>query len=178
MPTRIETQTKRTSFQANIDRNSTPSLTPPEVFKLCTTAVWTVIAASSATNLQAMSDVSVASAVAISENKLLTNYHVVEGRPFIIIKHGERFENAHIISEDKQADICIIKVEHGTLKPVRGFRKYATLTIGENVYSVGSPKGLENTLGVGVVSGKRALSGTKLIQTTAQISSGSSGGLI
>jgi len=63
-----------------------------------------------------------------------------------------------------------------TLRPVPGFRRYGSLTIGESVYSVGSPKGLENTLGQGIISGKRELSGLKLIQTTAQILKGSSGG--
>ncbi|MFP5464469.1 MAG: trypsin-like peptidase domain-containing protein, partial [Gammaproteobacteria bacterium] len=43
----------------------------------------------------------------------------------------------------------------------------------ERVYSIGSPGGLENTLGEGIISGLR---GKRLIQTSAPISHGSSGG--
>ncbi len=163
---------------ARIDLNIqlTSILTPSELFSLVSPSIWTVISATSAANLKSMDNISLASAVAISENKLLTNYHVIEERPYVVVKFEGRFEKAIIISGDRQTDGCIIQVEGVTLKPVQGFRKYGSLTIGESVYSVGSPKGLENTLGQGIISGKRELSGIKLIQTTAQISKGSSGG--
>jgi S1-C subfamily serine protease len=80
------------------------------------------------------------------------------------------------MSIDKETDRCILYVENVMLEPVQGFRKYQDLKIGETVYSVGSPQGLENTLGIGIVSGKRNLDKVQLIQTTAQISQGSSGG--
>jgi serine protease Do len=50
------------------------------------------------------------------------------------------------------------------------------LEIGEKLYSIGAPLGLELTLSDGLLSAKRALSGSHLIQTTAPISPGSSGG--
>jgi hypothetical protein len=48
--------------------------------------------------------------------------------------------------------------------------------VGERVLAIGSPLGLEGTLSEGVVSQLRELDGMPLIQTTAQISPGSSGG--
>jgi hypothetical protein len=167
-----------TWFPASIDinRRLKKSLPPSEIFDLVNTSVWTVISASTVDNLKAMNNISLASAVAITDQNLLTNYHVIEKSPYVVVKHGERFAKAMVISGDKQTDRCILKIEKATATPVKGFRKYNTLNIGETVYSVGSPKGLENTLGKGIISGKRELYNLKLIQTTAQISKGSSGG--
>jgi serine protease Do len=93
-----------------------------------------------------------------------------------MVRQGDRLETASIVTGDIKSDRCILSVKKMTLDPVKGFKKYDDLIIGETVYSVGSPKGLENTLGQGIISGKRELQGLKLIQTTAQISRGSSGG--
>jgi S1-C subfamily serine protease len=49
--------------------------------------------------------------------------------------------------------------------------------VGETVYTIGSPKGLVNTLGSGLVSGLRRSDGdVELIQISAPLSEGSSGG--
>jgi len=167
--TNKEKPLKWTPPQIDINKQLTSNLMPSEVFKLVNPSVWTVISASSSANLKAMNNIFLASAVSISENKVLTNYHVIEERPYVMVKQEGRFEKAVVISGDKETDRCIIHIENVTLKPVSGFRKYESLIIGETVYSVGSPKGLENTLGQGIISGKRELSGLRLIQTTAQI---------
>ena len=52
----------------------------------------------------------------------------------------------------------------------------ADLKVGERVYTVGAPSGLERTLGEGIISGLRDSSEGQFIQTTALISPGSSGG--
>ena len=55
-------------------------------------------------------------------------------------------------------------------------RPYADVKVGERVYTIGTPKGLELTLAEGIVSSKRAADGTRYVQTSAPISPGSSGG--
>jgi S1-C subfamily serine protease len=173
---------KWTPAQMDLDKQLTSNLTPSELFALVNPSVWTVISASSdispssAANPKTMKNTSLGSAVAIGENRLLTNYHVIDERPHVVVKHGDRFEKAIIISGDRQTDRCILHVPNAILKPVKGFKRYHLLVIGETVYSIGSPKGLENTLGQGIISGKRELPELRLIQTTAQISKGSSGG--
>jgi S1-C subfamily serine protease len=151
-------------------------LTPSKIFDLVDPFVWTVISASTIENLKSMNKISLASAVAVSKNILLTNYHVIDKRPYVIIKHGEQIAEAKIYAGDKRSDRCILIVKDIKLKPVKGFREYNSLSVGESVFSVGSPQGLENTLGQGIISGKRELDEQKIIQTTAQISQGSSGG--
>ena len=56
---------------------------------------------------------------------------------------------------------------------IPGFRTFDSLRVGETVYSLGAPEGHENTFAPGVVSSKRE---QFLVQTSAPISQGSSGG--
>jgi len=125
-----------------------------------------------------MKSMALGSAVAISENRLLTNYHLIDERPYVFLKQGDRYERASIVSGHLRTDRCILSVKGVALKPVTGFKRFSGLLVGETVFSVGSPKGLENTLGQGIISGKREIddTGIMLIQSTAQISKGSSGG--
>jgi S1-C subfamily serine protease len=48
----------------------------------------------------------------------------------------------------------------------------ASLKVGEKVYSIGAPSGLEKTLGEGLISGLREIKGVRIVQTTAPISPG------
>jgi S1-C subfamily serine protease len=57
-----------------------------------------------------------------------------------------------------------------------GVRSYDSLEVGEKVYTLGSPVGLELTLSDGLISGRRDEDGFHYVQTTAPISPGSSGG--
>jgi hypothetical protein len=50
------------------------------------------------------------------------------------------------------------------------------LRIGQRVYAIGAPQGLELTISEGIVSSLREVPGGSVIQTTAPISPGSSGG--
>lgn len=78
---------------------------------------------------------------------------------------------------DEGTDRCALSIEDGRdVLPVPGVRGVGDLQVGERVYTVGSPEGIESTLGEGIVSGMHEVTGRTLIQTTAQISRGSSGG--
>jgi S1-C subfamily serine protease len=57
----------------------------------------------------------------------------------------------------------------------RGAKRVQHKHIGENIYAIGNPKGLSNTISEGIVSGLRSLEGEDVIQHTAPISPGSSG---
>ena len=69
-----------------------------------------------------------------------------------------------------------MKVVHGDekLKAVSGIRNFTDLEIGERVYSISTAQGFEKTIAEGIISG--LLSEPRIIQTTAPISPGSSGG--
>jgi S1-C subfamily serine protease len=154
---------------------STP-LNPSAIFQKVQASIYTVLAAGSTNSAMNTGDLSQGSAVAISASLLLTNYHVVEGCYHILVRQGERETLAKIAGRDKDRDMCVLVVQDFRLSPVRSVQMFEKLAVGQKAYTIGAPFGLENTLGDGLISGLRVLKGMKLIQTTAQISTGSSGG--
>lgn len=158
-------------------RANSRAMTPRDLFRLVNPSVWVVYAAESVAELKSETGkISQGSAVAVSTSRLVTNCHVVRNRPAIIVLRGEEAFAALLISSDRQSDRCVLEVRDGTLKPVPGVRPFDQLEVGERVFTVGAPRGLENTLGEGIISGLRKLEGIALVQTTAPISPGSSGG--
>jgi hypothetical protein len=78
---------------------------------------------------------------------------------------------------DQQSDIAILKVD---LKDFKAFDEMPQKipNIGERVYAIGNPRGLEHSISEGIVSGIREIEGHLLVQHTAPISPGSSGGAL
>lgn len=147
-----------------------------ELFAKARSSVWVVIATQSVSQSDATSLISQGSAVAITRSRLLTNYHVVEGQRFVFVKQGDNVIEATVVAGDKEGDRCVLAVKGEPLVPVDGLRGFGELRVGEQVYTIGSPSALESTLGQGIVSGLRTVAGRQLVQTTAPISPGSSGG--
>jgi S1-C subfamily serine protease len=154
---------------------STP-LTPSVLFQKVQSSIYTVLAAGSTNSAMKAGDLRQGSAVAISTNLLLTNFHVVKEGYSILVRQGERETIGKIVAKDEARDTCVLAVENSLLSPVRSMQIFEKLAVGQKAYTIGAPFGLENTLGDGLISGLRVVEGRKLIQTTAQISNGSSGG--
>ena len=121
------------------------------------------------------------SGVVISPNTIATNCHVLGGGKVIVYKHNNRrastdtVYSASVIKRDDYRDFCILRAQNLNGIPAK-IRKYDSLNIGENVYAVGSPQGLDLSLSTGVISQLRQGKDRRLIQTDAAISPGSSGG--
>lgn len=116
------------------------------------------------------------SAVAVSKTELLTNCHVVAGARKIVAAQNKKEYVATITRADPATDRCVLSVPDPVLVPVRGVRKYRDLRVGEPAYTVGAPSGLDLTISNGLVSGLREEKDQPLVQTTAPVSPGSSGG--
>ncbi len=155
-----------------------PPLSPKALFQRVEAAVWVVYAGRTKIDFQDPStDASQGSAVAVTKSLLLTNCHVLEDRPIIVLGHGETVLVAKTVSADPDTDRCVLSsVEEFTFTPVPGISRFDALAVGDPVYTVGAPKGLDRTLGDGLISGLRSEEGRHYIQTTAPISPGSSGG--
>ena len=118
-------------------------------------------------------------------NQVATNCHVVDESPNDIrVYKGENRRAvrnapyaAEIVSGDRERDVCILSVPGLWAIPAK-IRSVAELEIGESVYAVGTPKGLDFSISNGIVSQLRGKDGESapLIQTNAAISPGSSGG--
>lgn len=121
------------------------------------------------------------SAVLIAPGRFVTNCHVLQrGKHFVISRREDRIvERVRLINSGKGKDLC----ELDLMQPQPGFdhpvdiAPAESLHIGQPVFAIGSPRGMELTISNGILSGFRESSaGMKLIQTTAPFSAGSSGG--
>ena len=122
------------------------------------------------------------------EGFLITNFHVIEGETQISIevyhqKEGQlerrSYRQVRIMAMNKFADLALLRIED---KDAPKFsRVYLgdsdAMGVGERVFAVGSPLGLERTVTEGILSTKtRLLQGGLYLQTTTQINPGNSGG--
>ncbi|MDO8282496.1 MAG: trypsin-like peptidase domain-containing protein [Thermodesulfovibrionia bacterium] len=114
----------------------------------------------------------------ISKNgAIVTNHHVIEGAYSIYVKIDNKAVKVEdIISDDKENDLAVLKIRAGNY-PVVTLGSIDNIAIGEKIYVIGSPQGLENTISDGILSGIREMGpGKRVLQITAPISQGSSGG--
>ena len=148
---------------------------PDELFRRVSPSVYRVVAAKSVEDLSQRKGVSSGSAVALTERELITNCHVIEDRPLIVLLQGETWHLAELAKVDMKGDRCILRTD-ATLKPIQAIRSSQDLKVGERAYTIGSPSGLENTLAEGLISGLRQREGARYVQTNAAVSPGSSGG--
>lgn len=114
------------------------------------------------------------SGVLLPSGKIATNCHVVEGGATYQVGRGKQLVHSTLYAEDGDKDICLLAAKGITGKPAQ-LGKAAALKVGVPVYAVGAPKGLELSFSDGIVAQLRG-GPPPLIQTTAAISPGSSGG--
>jgi len=98
----------------------------------------------------------------------------VKGGDSYLVGRGKELVCATLYAEDAGKDICLLDAPGIAAKPAQ-LGKAAGLKVGDPVYAVGAPKGLELSLSAGIVAQLRG-GPPPLIQTTAAISPGSSGG--
>lgn len=118
---------------------------------------------------------------------ILTNDHVIEGARSLTVNPGDsssETRTATVVGEEANKDLALIKVDPSglDLKPLT-FDSSSSLQVGDSVYAIGNPYGLEETLTKGIVSAlNREISapdGAKItgaIQTDAALNPGNSGG--
>ena len=116
---------------------------------------------------------------------ILTAAHVVDGTSEILVKTQDgKMRKATILFSEKTSDIALLQLQ--VLDSSLAHAKLGNsdnLTIGQNVFAIGSPYGLENSFSSGIISAFRGFNmlydGTvnvEFIQTDAAINSGNSGG--
>ena len=119
------------------------------------------------------------SGVIIAPREVVTNCHVVDKASRIVVTQGSVKRNARLRFQDVARDLCQLRLDDSfpSGKPVEKFVSSSELEVGQQVFAIGSPRGLEHTLTRGIISALRETK-TKswLIQTDAAISPGSSGG--
>ncbi|MHB8864813.1 MAG: S1C family serine protease [Pirellulaceae bacterium] len=119
------------------------------------------------------------------EGHILTNFHVVEGAQQIqvTLANGNSF-TAGLVGQDPSNDMAVLQIEAppGDLTPVT-LGDSSRLRVGQRIYAIGNPFGLERTMTVGIVSSlNRTLMSRNqrtiksIIQIDAALNRGNSGG--
>lgn len=117
------------------------------------------------------------SGVVVAPQRVVTNCHVIEGANLVYLrKENVIYVAKRVEHADTSRDLCQLEVPNLNAPTVElGAAK--GLKVGQKVFALGNPKGLEVTLSDGLVSALRGPDGKEqVIQTTAPISPGSSGG--
>ena len=122
--------------------------------------------------------ISLGSGFFVRNGQIATNLHVVEGaaRGYAkLVSQKTKYDIKGITAIDPQRDLVILKVSAFGLQTL-SLGDSDAVQIGEPVYAVGNPRGLEGTFSQGIISSIREVRTDKLLQITAPISPGSSGG--
>jgi len=122
------------------------------------------------------------------EGFLLTNFHIIEGETQISVEVYHRgngqwerqtYKQVRIVALNRFEDLALLQIQDPQKRkfPFVPLGSSDSLAVGERVFAIGSPLGLERTVTEGIVSTKtRQLQGKLYLQTTAQINPGNSGG--
>lgn len=114
----------------------------------------------------------------VAPSIIATNFHVIEGASrghAKIVGQKAKFEIAGVVAMDPQKDLVLLSVNGARARALE-FGDSRQAAVGDEVYAVGNPEGLEGTFSQGIVSGIRQIDSNTLLQITAPISPGSSGG--
>lgn len=148
------------------------ALTPAELFAKVAPSVWRV-----RTYDKEGLPLGLGSAVVVAPETLVTNCHVLRKAERFVLLHDNLSLPGTLELWDAARDVCQVKAR-GLNAPAVALGETRGLLVGQNVYALGSPAGLELTLSAGLVSSLRRDDDQRLmmIQTSAPISPGSSGG--
>lgn len=111
---------------------------------------------------------------------ILTNHHVAAHGSFYSVSiEGEdkQYRTEDIIKYNSLYDLAVIRIDR-KLHPLPVFKGNPPLVRGQKVVAIGSPLGLFNSVSDGIISGFRTIRDVDMIQFTAPISHGSSGGAV
>ena len=145
-------------------------LEPTEIFKKYNSAVFMIYTTDGLGVFQG-------SVFFISENGVaVSNYHVFKGTAVgsevIKLSDGRQCKISEVIAKSESEDYILFRIKgHFVHIPV----SHRKNNVGEKVYTIGSPRGLENTFSSGEISQIRD---DNYIQISCPIDHGSSGGVL
>jgi S1-C subfamily serine protease len=116
------------------------------------------------------------------DGQILTNYHVIADAQKVEVTLSDKHKYpARIILQDQAHDVALLQIKAGNLTPAI-LSQSRGLEVGQSVYAIGNPFGLNGTMTTGIISSIRSVrepGGVPIenaIQTDAAINPGNSGG--
>ena len=150
-----------------------PRRTPQEIARAAFPAVVMVVL-----RQEGSARTSLGSGFFVGDGLVATNFHVIAGMTdgwVRLIGQEEKLTLAGVVAVDRLHDLAILKVGSGGPAPLPLGRSNA-LSVADKVYAIGNPHGLEGTFSEGLVSSIRRQELETMLQISAPISQGSSGG--
>jgi S1-C subfamily serine protease len=113
-----------------------------------------------------------------ADGVVITNYHVVRGAKSLSVRvpSGGPQRVDSLLGYSIEHDVAALQISGGGSLPALSTEQIEQAKVGDHVVAIGAPLGLESTVSEGIVSAVREGNGIQIIQTTASISPGSSGG--
>lgn len=151
------------------------ALTPAEVFARVSASVWRV-QTFDADGLP----LGQGSGVVVGLGQVVTNCHVLANAHRVVVRResaGGPVHAAQLAMWDVHRDLCQLQAP-GLTAPAVDRMPSGQVAVGQPAYAIGHPRGLELTMSAGLVSSLRRNDAQQLVlvQTSAAISGGSSGG--
>lgn len=114
-----------------------------------------------------------------SSGLAVTNFHVLENAlsATVTLSDGSVHEILGVAGYHSSQDYALLRIEGDSFTPLP-IGDSSSLQVGDRIYTIGSPKGMQNTMSDGIISSTCRPEYQNRIQITAPISSGSSGGAL
>lgn len=141
------------------------ALSTEEVYEKANKAIYSVY------SLSDDNEVTFGSAVAVRDNILVSNCHVVLSGNIVMINYNKNIYPSFILYQNKDKDLCILFVPELNSSYV-SIRKSSTLHIGEEIYAIGNPRESNRSISKGIISNIQ----DEYIFTDTSTAEGSSGG--
>src|ERR1700722_2404279 len=120
--------------------------------------------------------------VLTKDGRIITNYHVIQNAQKVeVTTSDKRNYKAQVILQDRAHDLALLQIDAKNLTPSI-LSQSNDLQVGQNVYAIGNPFGLNGTMTTGIISSIRSVQEPqgptidKALQTDAAINPGNSGG--
>jgi S1-C subfamily serine protease len=149
-----------------------PPSSASDIYQRCHTSVVVIISLDKEGNATGQG-----SGFIVAPNRVVTNHHVLAGSSdaVVIFADGGKEMVEGYLADSANRDLAVIAVKTGNRAQLRSGDELA-LRQGDPVYAIGAPRGLDLSITNGIVSGFRNLDDQFVLQTTAAIAPGSSGG--
>ena len=116
------------------------------------------------------------------DGRILTNFHVIANPQQVEVTLSDKHKyKAQIILQDQAHDLALLQIKANNLTPAV-LSESRDLQVGQNVYAIGNPFGLNGTMTTGILSSIRSVKEPQgatienALQTDAAINPGNSGG--
>jgi hypothetical protein len=155
-----------------VAQSKTTQVSPADIYERAHSSVVVVIVGD-----RSSKPVGQGSGFIVGKNRIVTNHHVVEGAgdALVVFSDGTSELVEGIASDNPARDLAILVVKTGRRLPLK-LGDEISVRQGDSVYALGAPRGLESSFTSGIVSGFRNVDDQVVLQTTAPIAPGSSGG--